>query len=238
MYLNLIQIAESFGVSERTVEDWIRHDGLPATPDRGRLLFDRTEVANWATARGLAAKTGHLAPAKPALAFALQLEPLLRIGRIWRDVAAENFPGVIDQIVDCVPGIASPIRQLLRQRLQAKGGITFAPVGNGFAMPHPTMRIALGRDAGLLSLILLRTPLSIDEPTPDGLPLTRLFFFIAPTPRAHLDLLGRLSRLLAQSPVRDAVEREASDEDIFTALAAADAKNTPVRANRKAGQEM
>src|ERR1035438_9518710 len=54
MYLNLIQIAESFGVSESVVEDWIRNEGLPHTPDRGRLLFDRVQVANWAAADMLA----------------------------------------------------------------------------------------------------------------------------------------------------------------------------------------
>ena len=67
MYLNLIQIAESFGVSETVVEDWIRNEGLPHTPDRGRLLFDRVQVANWAAARGLGAKAGFLALETPAL---------------------------------------------------------------------------------------------------------------------------------------------------------------------------
>ncbi|RRJ94522.1 PTS sugar transporter subunit IIA [Opitutaceae bacterium TAV4] len=223
MYLNLIQIAESFGVSEKVVEDWIKHDGLPITPDRGRLLFDRTQVANWATARGLAARTGFLAPANPSLATALRLEPLLRAGRIWRDVAAAGLTRVIDQIVGGLPGVTPPIRQLLLQRLHAKGGITFAPVGGGFAIPHPTTRIALGRDSGTLALVLLREPLVLDEPTPDGMPVTRLFFFIAPSPRTHLDLLGRLCRLIARGPLRDAVEHAAPDETIFAVLAAADA---------------
>ena len=35
MYLNLIQVAESLGVSERVVEGWIRDEGMPCTPDRG-----------------------------------------------------------------------------------------------------------------------------------------------------------------------------------------------------------
>ena len=48
MYLNLVQLAESFGVSETVVEGWIRDEGLPHTPDRGRLLFDRAQVAEWA----------------------------------------------------------------------------------------------------------------------------------------------------------------------------------------------
>jgi PTS system nitrogen regulatory IIA component len=38
MYLNLIQIAESFGVSESVVEGWIRNEAMPCTPDRGRRV--------------------------------------------------------------------------------------------------------------------------------------------------------------------------------------------------------
>ena len=46
MYLNLIQIAESFGVSEKVVEDWIRTEALPHTPDRGKIrdFHQRQEV--------------------------------------------------------------------------------------------------------------------------------------------------------------------------------------------------
>ena len=72
MYLNLIQIAESFGVSETVVEDWIRNEGLPHTPDRGRLLFDKVQVANWAAARGLGAKAGFLVPVFGAVVFGLR----------------------------------------------------------------------------------------------------------------------------------------------------------------------
>src|ERR1039458_1234282 len=113
MYLNLIQIAESFGVSESVVEDWIRNEGLPHTPDRGRLLFDRVQVANWAAARGLAAKAGFLAPETPALAVAWRLETLMRAGGIWRDVAAEEVPGVLERIIGALPG-ATPDRKSTR----------------------------------------------------------------------------------------------------------------------------
>jgi PTS system nitrogen regulatory IIA component len=60
MYLNLIQIAESLGVSEKVVEDWIRDEEMPHVPDRGRLLFDRGQVVAWAAERGLAARVGFL----------------------------------------------------------------------------------------------------------------------------------------------------------------------------------
>ena len=77
MYLTLIQIAESFGVSEKVVDDWIRTEGLPHTPDRGVLLFDRAQVAQWAATRGLAAKAGFLTAESPALASVVTaLEPV------------------------------------------------------------------------------------------------------------------------------------------------------------------
>ena len=45
---------------------------------------------------------------------------------------------------------------------------------------------------------------------------------IAPSPRAHLDLLGRLSRSLGRGPLRDLILKGAADEEIFSAVALAD----------------
>jgi PTS system nitrogen regulatory IIA component len=223
MYLNLIQLAESLGVSEKIVEGWIRDEGLPHTPDRGRLLFDRAQVAQWAATRGLAAQAGFLAPAVSALATQLQIGPLLRSGGIWRDVAAAELPDTFARIVNALPGATPPVRQLLGQRLRIKGGVTFAPVGGGFALPHPSARITLGRDSGTVALLLLRDALPPDEAPPDGVPISRLLFFIAPSPRAHLDLLGRLSRLLVRGPLRELVTKGAKDEEILRAVDAVDA---------------
>jgi nitrogen PTS system EIIA component len=226
MYLNLIQLAESFGVSEKVVQGWIREEGLPHTPDRGRLLFDRAQVAEWAAKRGLATQAGFLAPQTAALGTHLQLGPLLRTGGIWRDVPAAEAPAVFERIVNALPGSTPPVRKLLGQRVHAEGGVTMAPVGGGFALPHPSARITLGRDSGLVALILLRDALPLMEPVVDELPVNRLLFFIAPSPRAHLDLIGRLSRLLARGPLRDLLARDAKDEEIFQAFNAFDAAFT------------
>ena len=235
MYLNLIQIAESFGVSEKVVEDWIRNEGLPHTPDRSRLLFDRAQVANWAAARGLAARAGFLAPEDAAFATAWKLGPLLRAGGIWRDVAPADVVALFARVVAALPGATPPIRQLLAQRLQAPGGVTFAPVGGGFALPHPSTRVSLGRESGTVALVLLREPLPLKEPAPDAVPVTRLVFFIAPSPRAHLDLLGRLSRILGRGPLRELLLHGATDAEILQVIDAAD-DATPSTATRKEAQ--
>lgn len=234
MYLNLVQLAESFGVSEKVIEDWIRREGLPHVPERGRLLFDRAQVATWAATRGLAAQAGFLAPADPALTATLRLEPLLRHGGIWRGIAAADFPATCGKVIEKLPGTAPAVRQLVAQKVTAPGGINLAPVGGGIALPHPNARIALGRDSGTIALLLLSEPIELSEPAPDTRAVTRLFFFVAPSPRAHLDLLGRLSRLLSRGPMRELLARNATDEEIFEAVAAADSATTS--SPREAGQ--
>jgi nitrogen PTS system EIIA component len=196
---------------------------LPHTPDRGRLLFDRAQVADWAVKRGLAAKAGFLAPVTSALGTSLRLGPLLRTGGIWRDVPAADVPTIFGRIVTALPGATPPIRQLLGQRLGVKGGVTMAAVGGGFALPHPSTRITLGRESGTVAFLLLRDALPSGEASPDGVPITRLCFFIAPSPRSHLDLLGRLSRNLARGPLRELLVKGATDEEIFQAVDAVDA---------------
>ena len=222
MYLNLIQIAESFGVSEKVVEDWIRDEGLPHTPDRGRLLFDQNQVAEWAAARGLAARVGFLAPQPHAVASGLRIEPLLRAGGIWRDVPVAAVPGTYERVVTALPGASPAIRQLLGQRIRAAGGVTLAPVGGGFALPHFSTRVALGRESGTVALVLLRDAWPPADPLPDDTPVTNLFFFLAPSPRAHLDVLGRICRLITHGLVRELIRQRAPDDEILRAVAAAE----------------
>lgn len=223
MYLNIIQLAESFGVEESVVENWVHNDGLPVIEDRNRLLFDRSQVVNWAAERGLAAKAGFLAGG-PANAAARRLEPLLRAGGIWRDVPAATVREVMEKIVAKLPGATPPVRQLLAQRLRLPEGISWAAVGGGLALPHLRTPVALGRDAGTLAILILRDALMLDEPAPDAVPITRLLFFVAPSPRAHLELLGLLSGSLLRGGLRQPLVEGADDEAIFAALIAAEIK--------------
>ncbi|MFA5262747.1 MAG: PTS sugar transporter subunit IIA [Opitutaceae bacterium] len=223
MYLTLSQIAESFGVSEKVVEDWTRNEQLPRVPYQGRTLFDRTQVATWAAARGLAAKIGFLASENPVLIDGWQLAPLLSIGGIWRDVPAAEVLNVIEKVIVALPGATPQVRNLLIQRARSKNGVTWAPVGGGFAVPHLSTRVTLGRDSGSLALIFLRDALPAVDATVDDEPVRFLFFFIAPSPRAHLDLLGRLSRTLSRQSLRDLVLSGAEDSLLLEAIGAADA---------------
>lgn len=227
MYLNLVQIAESFGVAERVVEDWIRDAQLPHVSDRGRLLFDRARVVQWAAERGLAGLAGFLAPENAAFATGLALAPMLKAGGIWRDVSAREVAGVLERVIVSLPGVSGAVSDMLVQRLRCDRGINWAPIGAGFALPHFSTRVSLGPGTGMIALLLMRDPLPLREPPCDRMPVTRLFFFIPPSPRAHLDTLGGLSRAILKGPLRPAIEAGASDEEIFWALDVADAEHGP-----------
>ncbi len=221
MYLNLIQIAESFGVAEKVVEDWIRRENLPHVLDRGRLLFDRARVVHWAAAHGLMARAGFLTPEQGAFTTGLALAPMLERGGIWREIESSHVLKVLEGIIDSLPGVSVNVRGLLRQRLWKTGGVNWAPVGGGTALPHFSSRVTLGRESGVIALLLLNGPLAQAYP-PDGLPVTRLFFFVPPSPRAHLDTLGRLGRAIARGSLGGKLERGASDEELVEALRMAD----------------
>lgn len=232
MYLNVIQLAESFGVEENVVEGWVRNEGLPAIEDRGRLLFDRVQVVDWAAERGRVAKAGFLAPTRATSSPARRLESLLRIGGLWRDVPAANLLTVLERIVSLLPGASPEVRKILVQRLHAPAGITWAPVGRGLALPHLRSHVALGRDAGLVAILFLREPLQVSETSADEIPVTRLIFFIAPSPRAHLELLAQLSSALTRGPMRDLLNEGAGDEKIFAALGTAESAATAGEAQK------
>jgi PTS system nitrogen regulatory IIA component len=224
MYLNVIQLAESLGVEESVVEGWIRNENLPCVRDSGRLIFDRALVAAWAAERGLAAKAGFLAPAKTAPGPVIRLEKLLQAGGVWRNVDGNGVGANLEQIVARLPGASPEIRKMLGQRARSPGGITWAPVGHGIALPHLRSHVALGRDAGLLAVLFLSGALEGNEKGPDGIAITRLLFFIAPSPRAHLELLARLSSLLRDPETRRLVLEAAPDAQLFWAMKNSDEK--------------
>jgi PTS system nitrogen regulatory IIA component len=101
--------------------------------------------------------------------------------------------------------------------------VTIAPIGHGFALPHLSMRVTLGRESGVVALLLLSAALPLADLPPDDQPVTRMFFFIAPSPRAHLDLLARLSGALTRGPLREVAQRAGTDMEILAALAESDA---------------
>lgn len=227
MHLNLQELAASFGVSEKVVLDWVKHEELPHVMDRDRPIFQRAGVAAWAKTRGIGIRAGFLAEDPVPLREDSGIVALLRAGGVWRNVAGADARATLVKVVAGLPGVSEPTRQFLGQRIQSPDGLVWGPVGHGFALPHLSARVALGRDAGVVALVLLRDPPALGEATPGDEPVRRLLFFMAPTPRGHLDLLAQLARLVGHEPFREALDQGADDEAIFRAATTATSPSQP-----------
>ena len=221
MFLNVVQLAESLGVPESVITGWVRDEGLPSVADRGLLLFDRSEVVTWAVSRGLAAKVGFLAPPQGEVHGRGKLELLLRAGGIWREVLPAVVIDLFVAIVAKLPGATPPVRQILQQRLRDPHGLSWAPVGGGLALPHLRTPVTMGRDGGLIALVMLKEAMTVPEPAPDEKGINRLLFFVAPSPRAHLEILGQISAALTRGNLHAPIREGAADEQILAAVAAA-----------------
>jgi PTS system nitrogen regulatory IIA component len=127
--------------------------------------------------------------------------------------------GVMERVVAKLPGANPEVVRLLAQRLRAPRALNWAAVGDGLAMPHLRLPVALGRDAGVLAILLLREPAPLPEPPPDGVPVRSLLFFVAPSPRAHLEMVGLLSAHLVRGRLKSLLAAAAPDESLFAALA-------------------
>jgi len=219
MYLNIIQLAESLGVSERVIEDWIGSEGLPCIRDGSRLSFDRAQIVAWAAGRGLAAKAGFLAANAQPSGHKSLLAGFLAVGGIWRDVPASDALHVMARAVARLSGVSPEVIRVLAQRVHVPNAMNWAAVGEGMAMPHLRVPVALGRDVGVLAILQLRDPAPLPQPAPDGVPVKSLFFFVAPSARVHLEMVSELSAHLLHGRLKALLADNAPDDVLFAALA-------------------
>ena len=156
-----------------------------------------------------------MSPAPTAL-----LLDALRAGGIWRDVPAAEVPVRLADAARRLPGADAGVTDLLAQLVHAPGALHWALVGDGLALPHVRLPVPLGRDLGVLAILLLREPLAVPEEPPDGRPVRTVLFFVAPTPQAHLAMISQLSHHLLRGRLKHLLAAGAPDAEIQAALAA------------------
>ncbi len=214
MKFSVRDAAEFLGTDDERVAAWIENDDLPAQRMRGQYRINRTDLLEWATARGMsvAPRAFTLDPGTPSLADAL------RAGGVHREISGDDLHSVIAGVVAALPLADEDDRELLRHIFHARESLGVTPVGDGIAIPHARTPIILAPAGAVLALSFLTAPL--DMRALDGKPVDTLFLLLCPTVHVHLAMLARLAYGLRDSAFRAAVRERASAEEIV-ALAAA-----------------
>ena len=131
-------------------------------------------------------------------------------------------------MVDTLDLPADVDRAFLYQVLLAREALGSTGVGDGIAIPHVRNPIVLHLSRPTVTLCFLEHP--VDFGALDGQPVSALFTLVSPTVRAHLHLLSRLAFALREPRFLAAVRTQASRDEIYAALHAAEAAVVATRA--------
>ncbi|GAB4362117.1 MAG: hypothetical protein Kow00128_01580 [Deltaproteobacteria bacterium] len=147
------------------------------------------------------------APLKPAASEAPTLTGLVEAGGIHYRVAGTTAREVIEEVVRIHPGVPEEFRPALFRAIWDRESLCSTGVGHGIALPHPRMPEGLpeGRFRPGVGLHFLEHP--VDFHAVDGEPVSVLFLVLLATPREHLRILSRISRLLREEPFREFLHR-------------------------------
>jgi PTS system nitrogen regulatory IIA component len=211
--LTLRHVSQCLGVSEATVNRWIRQRGLPARQVAGHYGCNTAELLEWATTNQIKVALemfNHLETeeeAVPSLAEALEA------GGIVYQLPDTTKEQTLRALVGVLPLPDGVDTELLLRLFLAREACASTAIGDGIAIPHVRNPIVLQVSRPSITLAFLQKP--VDFGALDGKPVHVLFSIVSPTTRAHLQLLSRLSFALHDGRFRATVVREAPCDDIL-----------------------
>lgn len=146
------------------------------------------------------------------------LPDLLRIGGIWRNLKTSEVAQTMNLVLEKLRNIDPDQTALLKNQVNTLGALHWAPLGEGVAMPHLRLPASCEKNAGLFALLLLSDPMTLPVPTPDGLPIKQILFFVSPSTKAHIQIVSQISSHLILGPFKKLLTEGASDVEILRAL--------------------
>jgi nitrogen PTS system EIIA component len=214
MKLCLNDAAKLLNTSERTIYRWIREGTIPCRRVNDHYRFNRAELLEWATARGMAIAVDALSPSRPMTETPLpSFAAALQAGGVHHHVEGSDRASALRAIVTRMPLTDEADRELLLDVMLAREALGSTGVGDGIAIPHVRSPIVLHTKEPSITLCFLEHP--IDFGAIDGRPVHTFFSLVTLSIRSHLYLLSRLSAALADPGFRKAITSRATRAEIL-----------------------
>jgi len=152
------------------------------------------------------------------------LSELLSVPTINLSLSGMDRDGVLGELVNLIPRIEEDptVRSTLLRALHEREQLHSTGIGDGVALPHA--RNAL---VGLVDkpvIVFGRHPKGIPYGSIDGKPAQLFFLLIAPTVTQHLGILARISRILRDAKLRQALLMVDKPEKALVLLKEAETK--------------
>jgi PTS system nitrogen regulatory IIA component len=206
--MNRTEAAHFLGVTEGTLERWVRQ-GLIRSLDRRGDEFDRDELERWARDRGMqAGPHPALRPVKKGAALLAAIER----GAVTAEVEASSAMDAIQIAIESLSQLDPRLRARLLDEVLERERMASTALGQGIAVPHPRQPLGDVLEQPLISLVLLPSPL--DWAAVDAELVHTVALLASPTAAAHLEILSEIGgavrstkvvRLLRSRPAKSAL---------------------------------
>jgi PTS system nitrogen regulatory IIA component len=220
MQLSVKDAAGVLNVSEKTIYRWIKQSVIPAYRINEQYRFNRTELLEWATSRRIQVSPTIFAEGEPSSTPLPSLLEALKAGGVAYRVSGGDQASVLQSIVEFLKLPEEVDREFLYKVLLARESLGSTGIGDGIAIPHVRNPVVLHVFKPTVTLCFLEN--AIDFHAIDGKPVRILFTLISPSVRAHLHLLSRLGFVLRNQAFKDALQREASRDELMRTLSSAE----------------
>lgn len=217
MQLRVHELANLLGTPEKTIYHWIKQGAIPVYQVNEQFRFNRAEILEWATSRGLTLSPDIFSETETASANTLpELADALQAGGIFYKLPGQDKPSVLRSVVEAIQLPEDIDRDFLYQVLLAREAMGSTGIGEGIAIPHVRNPMVLHVSRPQLTLCFLENPIQFDAL--DGQPVAALFTMISPTVKTHLHMLSRLGFVLRNPKFKAAVKRQAPRDELFDTL--------------------
>ena len=152
------------------------------------------------------------------------LNELLSPPRINLDLRSPDRESVLEELVNQIPELAGQpeARQTLLRALHEREQLHSTGIGDGIALPHARNALVGLVDRALI--VFGRHPTGIPYGAIDAMPARLFFLLIAPTVTQHLAILARLSRLLRDPKLPQALLSAATPDQVIHLVREAESK--------------
>jgi len=198
-------------VPEDTIYRWIREKDIPVQRVGDNYRFHRSELLEWATARGVRVSSSEFKQADADTATS-SLADAIALGGVHHEVPGSDRESVLQAIVALLP-IDELDRDLYFDFLMAREALGSTGVGDGIAIPHVRNPVVLHVPQPSITICFLARP--VDFEAIDDKPVTTVFLLVTPTVRSHLYLLSRISAALYDPIFKEAILRRAAADEIL-----------------------
>jgi len=205
MLLSVREAAALLGATERRVYGWVDEGEIPFERVRDQIRFNRTDLLEWATRRGLPISLEAFDAGLDPEDRAPSLAQAIRIGGVHTGVAGSDREAVLRAVIERTPVPPSIDRELLLEVLIAREHVESTAIGDGIAIPHVRQPVVAPGAAPTVVVCHLAQPVSFGAP--DGVPVRCVLLIVSPTVRTHLQMLAHLARALQNASFRAALDR-------------------------------